>query len=283
MSEPAMYSEREPSLATAWARSFLEMSRSPGRELSPFLVSIAADANGQPVEDLDMRHALDACLEESVQQPVDTVAKTIFPQAMWRRAAGDRQKLYKSYLESLTDFVSMAPTLNNHGLYFARLIGYGTNPKNGEPEAHLKGLLEQGGNQIEFIINACKPKAMRMALQASVYDPVRDQTDARQGFPCLQHIAFVPDFTRQTLSLNAFYAMQLLFVKAYGNWLGLMRLGAFVANQTNLRFERLNCFTGIQKLSSDKRPQPGELLERLTDLAGNCIGEKKLRAVEVEG
>ena len=139
----------------------------------------------------------------------------------------------------------------------------------------MKGLLQQGGNQIEFIINACKPKAMRMALQASVYDPVRDQTDARQGFPCLQHIAFVPDFTRQTLSLNAFYAMQLLFVKAYGNWLGLMQLGAFVASQTNLRFERLNCFTGIQKLSSDKRPHPGELLERLTDLAGNCIGEKK--------
>jgi hypothetical protein len=78
MTEPAMYSEREPSLATAWARSFLEMSRSPGRELSPFLVSIGAGVDGQPVEDLDLRHALDACLEESGQHPVDTVAKTIW-------------------------------------------------------------------------------------------------------------------------------------------------------------------------------------------------------------
>ena len=58
------------------------------------------------------------------------------------------------------------------------------------------------------------------------------------------------------MSLNAFYAMQLLFVKAYGNWLGLMRLGAFVASQTDLRFERLNCFAGIQKLTANTRPQP---------------------------
>ncbi|MGA2701878.1 MAG: thymidylate synthase [Isosphaeraceae bacterium] len=283
MSEPAMYSEREPNLATAWARAFLAISRSTGRELSPFLISIAADPKGQPAEDVDLRHALDACLEEADQQPVETVAKTIFPQAMWRRAGGERQKLYKSYLEFLPDFVAMAPPQNSNGLYFARLIGYGTDPKNGEPEAHLKGRLERGGNQIEFIINACKPGAMRMALQASIYDPVRDQIEARQHFPCLQHIAFVPDFNRKTLSLNAFYAMQLFFVKAYGNWLGLMRLGAFVASQTNLRFERLNCFAGIQKVSSDTRPKPGEQLERLTDLARNCVGETNLRAVEVEG
>ena len=104
--------------------------------------------------------------------------------------------------------------------------------------------------------------------------PLRDQTEARQGFPCLQHIAFVPDFNRQTLSLNAFYAMQLLFVKAYGNWLGLMRLGGFVASQTELRFVRLNCFTGHpEDVLGSTRPKPGEPLERLTDLARTCIGE----------
>src|SRR5262249_57408058 len=141
-------------------------------------------------------------------------------------------------------------------LYFARLIGYGTDHKSGEELDYLKDKLKQGGNQLEFIINACKPKAQRMALQASIYDPARDQTEARRHFPCLQHVTFVPDFARGTLTLNAFYALQLLFVKAYGNWLGLCRLGAFVASQTapRLRFERLNCYAGIQKMTTESRP-----------------------------
>jgi len=283
MSDSEMYSKSEPSLAAAWSRAFLTISRSAGRELSPFLVSIAADPDGQPAENEDLRHALDACLEQAGQQPVETVAKTIFPQAMWRRAKGDRHKLYKNYLEFLPDFVSMAPQQNSQGLYFARLIGYATDPKTGTQEAHLSGRLKEGGNQLEFIINACKPHAMRMALQASIYDPVRDQTEARQHFPCLQHVAFVPDFTGKTLSLNAFYAMQLLFVKAYGNWLGLMRLGAFVASQTNLRFERLNCFAGIQKMTANTRPRSGEQHDRLTDLARACIGETQKSPEGTEG
>jgi hypothetical protein len=176
---------------------------------------------------------------------------------------------------SLPDFVSMAPHQNGRGLYFARMIGYSVNPKTGAKEKYLGDHLDYEPNQLEFIINACKPGAQRMALQASIYDPVRDQTEARQHFPCLQHVTFVPDFARGTLAVNAFYALQLLYVKAYGNWLGLMRLGAFVASQTapKLRFERLNCFAGIEKMASDSRPRPGPLLDRLTEAARLCVGE----------
>ncbi len=281
MSEPVMYASSETSLSAAWSRAFLTMSPRPSRELSPFVVSIEADANGHPVEDGDLRHALDACLEADRQQSVETVAKTIFPQGMWRRAKGDRLKLYKDYIENLPDFVSMEPDLNAQGLYFARLIGYGTNHKDGTPLEHLKGRLKEDGNQLEFIIKTCVKGAMRMALQASIYDPVRDQIEARQHFPCLQQVAFVPDFDRNTLSLNAFYAMQLLYVKAYGNWLGLMRLGSFVASQVGLRFDKLNCVAGIQKLNGS-RPGGGDLLDRLTDLARASIDESKGKPMTVE-
>jgi hypothetical protein len=283
MSEPKMYTGSETSLSVAWARAFLAMSRRPYREHSPFVVSIAADRDGQPVEDMDLRQALDACLEADGQQSVETVAKTIFPEGLWRRAKGERAKLYNEYMEYLPDFVSMDGQ-NARGLYFARLIGYGTNHKDGTPLEHLKDRLKDGGNQLEFIINACDKTASvwRMALQASIYDPVRDQIDARQSFPCLQHLAFVPDFDRKTLSLNAFYAMQSLYVKAYGNWLGLMRLGSFVASQTGLRFERLNCFTGIQKMNGKSRPRGGDMLDRLTDLARASIGEANGKPATME-
>lgn len=271
MTEPEMYSEREPTLAAAWSRAFLGMARPPQRDLSPFLVSIAAGPDGQPIENEGLRSAIDACLEEIGELPIEKVAKTIFPQAIWTRVKGNRHALYDYYREYLPDYVSMAPTKNNLGTYFARLIGFGLDPKTGSQEDHLPSdKLQCGGNQLEYIITACKPKAQRMALQVAIYDPVRDQTEARRHFPCLQQITFIPDFQRKTLTLNAFYALQLLFVKAYGNWLGLMRLGSFIASQTDLRFERLNMHAGVQKMTSETRPRSGPLLEHLTELAKSC-------------
>lgn len=280
MSEQQMYTQEETSLAIAWARAFLTMSKPPERELAPFLVSIAAGPDGSPVEDEDLCQALDACLEESGHQTVNKVAKSIFPHPLWRRARGDRHKLYADYLQNLPDYVAMESTKNRHGLYFARLIGYAIDHKTGEQVDHLgNSHLQHGGNQIEYIISALKPKAQRMALQASIYDPVRDQTEARRSFPCLQHVSFVPDPVRKTLALNAFYALQLLFVKGYGNWLGLCRLGEFVASQTGLRFERLNCYAGIQKMTAGSRPQSGVMLDRLTDLCKSCVRQPSVQVI----
>ena len=94
------------------------------------------------------------------------------------------------------------------------------------------------GNQLEFIIRKWQDGLrLRSMFQASVFDPVRDHTGAaRQPFPCLQHISLGPDAKSRTLGLNAFYTMQQLFVKAYGNRLGLARLGLFLAHEMGLQF-----------------------------------------------
>ena len=236
MSESDFYSQCEPNLSKAWARTFLKFIERQDRRFAPFVVSIAAGPDGNPIEDEDLRNALDACLEEAGQQSVEVVAKTIFPAAIWKRVQGDRHKLYAYYREYLPDYVAMAPNKNCHGLYFARLIGFGLDPSTGEQEKHLPvSRLPSGGNQLEFIIEACKPGAQTMALQAVVFDPVRDQVKERRGvFRVSSMYTFIRDNDRKTLSLNAFYALQSFFIKAYGNWLGLGRLGAFVASQTGL-------------------------------------------------
>lgn len=48
--------------------------------------------------------------------------------------------------------------------------------------------------------------------------------------------------------MNAFYATQQIVHKGYGNYLGLARLGAFMALQMKRRLERLNVFVGIAKM-----------------------------------
>src|SRR5262245_2595988 len=140
------YTSVETTLSTAWARAFLTLLTCPRRELAPFMVSITAPAGAQVLQEDDLRRALDACLEDAGHQPVEKVAKSIFPQALWSRANGDRHKLYNDYLTYLPDYIAMEPTKNCYGLYFARLIAFGMNPKTGSMERHIPTeFLNRGG------------------------------------------------------------------------------------------------------------------------------------------
>ena len=82
-----------------------------------------------------------------------------------------------------------------------------------------------------------------LVLQAATFDPGRDHVASAQlGFPCLQQVSFEP--TAAGLVVNAFYATQQIFDKAYGNYLGLAQLGAFMAHEMGMP-SRLNVMVGV--------------------------------------
>ncbi len=260
---PIEHHIEDPNLSVAWSRAFLELISRRGEAIVPLTLSITGFTDGVPVEDDGVRKALDTCLIANGHQGVGTVANTIFPQSLWRQAKGDRKRLFEEYLVNLPSYVAMDPHKNRNGLYFARMIASGVDPKTGKrlPEIPIGKLPEQG-NQLEFLIQRCKRSTRRSMFQVGIFDPARDHIGgAQQGFPCLQHVSFVPDYDRGTLAVNAFYATQQLFVKAYGNYLGLARLGAFFAEQTGLTPVRVTCFAGVEKL--DQRPACGPALGAL--------------------
>lgn len=235
----------DANLARAWGRVLVHVIDNPGTAISPLVLSVTGFSigktpEGETPEDPNIRAALDAALASLGMQSVHTVANTIFPQSLWRLAGYDRQGLYAEYLANRPRYRALAPTKNGRGLYFERLIAYG---QEGAPDGQLV-------NQLEFILtqyNARKGVRASM-LQASTFDPAQDHTPAAQlGFPCLQHVSFVP-VGDGTLAVNAFYATQQLFDKAYGNYLGLCRLGHFMAHEMGLSLGRLNCFVGVEKL-----------------------------------
>jgi hypothetical protein len=268
---PLVHYISESNLSVAWARAFLPLAARSDAEIVPLLVSVTGFTGGLPAEDDAVRTALDACLAANGEQSVHTVANTIFPQSVWRRAKGNRQTLYDEYLENLPSYVALCPTKNRSGLYFSRLIAYGIDPETGErDEAVPIGKMPGFGNQLEFMLQRHKTVRRKSLFQAAVFDPARDHTGSgQQGFPCMQHLTFVPDFKSKTLEVNAFYATQQLFVKAYGNYLGLSRLGAFMAGQMGLTLTRLNCFIGVEKM--DQRPAAGASLDALVAAAESAV------------
>jgi hypothetical protein len=279
MSNQRFYARQEPGIELAWARTFLEAVTHPGCELAPFMMCISA-ASGLVMPDT-LSHplvtALNACLADEGHQDVEKVAFPLFPERLWKVSGGNRQEFYAEFLRNQRSYASWEPRKNQGGMYFGRLIGFGVHHKTGKDLGFTPSkTLAKEGNQLEHVIKQCRrsvelgKSVARMQLQATTFDPYRDLTTSGQPcFPCLQHIAFDPDVKAHSLALTAFYATQQLFVKAFGNWLGLCRLGSFVAEQSGLKLTRFTGCAGVQKM--DVSPKGGELKTNLIRVARTVV------------
>jgi thymidylate synthase len=236
----------ETNLSKAWARTVKRIVDSPGYEITPFVLTLTGFE-----ESKEIRQNLDVCLKQDKMGSVRTVSETIFPESLYRLCDKNRFHLYEEYKRNLPRIKAIDPRSNGRGTYFERLIAY-----QGKKETI---------NQLEIIISSIKNRDVkrRSKLQASIFDPGEDHTKRPfQGFPCLQHITFSLS-SHGGLILNSFYAIQYLYRRAYGNWLGLINLGKFVSNELELELERFNCFIGIEQLDHIKKPQARKFLAEI--------------------
>ena len=219
----------ETGISRAWGKAFLKASETTGGKLIPLTVVININSD-EP--DLRLTPYLNASLTEHQEAEVETVANTIFPFSLWNpnQSASNLFERYERIMPRLHN-----PKLyrqNQHGLYFERLIDY------------------HGVNQLDHVISTYqRQNRRRSALQAAIFDPEKDHTHQRQrGFPCMQQVAFVP-LDQGELAITGFYATQCLFEKAYGNYLGLYRLGCFMGKYMGLRCTRVCCIASTAKYS----------------------------------
>ncbi|WP_198118804.1 thymidylate synthase [Massilia rhizosphaerae] len=247
----------ESNLSRAWAKAALYALDHSGSEISPLIISVTGfDDNGDAQEDSVVRGELDKLLFSKNYRSVADVAFTIFPQRLWKISQGDREKLFEYYHSAFPRYQAMNRKGNNRGLYFERLTKYGRGPCE--------------GNQLEWILSQYNGRGgvRRSMFQASVFDPERDHiATAQLQFPCLQHVSFEP--TPEGLVINAFYATQQLFVKAYGNYLGLAQLGAFMAHEMKLKLIRMNVVVGVAKF--ERISKNASELSPLVNACRNCV------------
>ena len=232
----------ENNLSVAWAKVFFQVFQEG--EVSPVVVVVKDIGEEGPEETYQIRGALDQILaEDGKGLSCNTVANTIFP-SIWNPNS-DRQELYERYRLILPRL--RKDRRNKYGLYFQRLISYGAN-----------GGLGSGVNQLEHIIRTWhKGNHRRTALQAGLFDPLRDHTDQPlRGFPCLQQVSFAR-CGDDGMPMTGYYATQYLVERAYGNYLGLCRLGRFMAHEMGLRFDRMICVATPVMLYRSKKSVKG--------------------------
>ena len=101
-------------------------------------------------------------------------------------------------------------------------------------------------NQLEHVLEIWRRGVRRpSALQVGFFDPANDHRATHQlGFPCLHQLAVI-DEKNDKISLNAFYGSQLIAEKALGNYLGILRLGEFLASEMECRLRRVTCVSSV--------------------------------------
>ena len=236
MKGPTLIKERN--LSVAWGKAFLQVYEA--KEVAPLVLVVDSLDGGDPDEDFAIRDALEGELERRGDRSCHTVANTIFPITMWNSNVG-REQLFQRYLR-VYPRLRRLDRANKYGLYFQRMIAFGCDNEGAG-----------GHNQLDFILNTWqRGNRRRTALQASLLDPRKDHRHQRQrGFPCLQQVSFAPTGTGG-LAVTGFYATQYIVERAYGNYLGLWRLGQFMAHEMGLRLEQLTCIATPAKRDGSK-------------------------------
>lgn len=226
---------REQSLTEAW-RNAVRLATTNAGEVAGLTVGVEKIKDGKPLENLDFRARLNQLLDQHGKGSVETVSRTIFPIGLWC-PGGARQELYERFFKILPK-LRHCSFKNRKGHYFERLINFP-----GRKDT-------PGFNQLEQIITAYLEGTHRTtALQACLMNPLTDLTDSPYlGFPCLQQVAFIPSSSNQSLTVLGFYPMHYLFERAYGNYLGLINLGHFMATEMGLRLARMICVAGVARL-----------------------------------
>jgi thymidylate synthase len=239
-------------ISSVWAKMFNIVMTNPGKELSPVLIVLHDVNPGDSEKEDNVSEKLNEIYIKRGLNKINTVANTIFPLSLYRLARFNRENFFSNYL-ALVPRMKALDNRNKNGLYFERLVDF-------DGSGNI--------NQLEFIIKEFTGRTgvRRSLLQASIFDPRRDHTrQAQVSFPCLQHVSFT--YQGSKFYVNGFYATQQLFDKAYGNLLGLVRLGNFMSREMNLSLGGVNCYVGIEKLERITKSDPDltSLLEITTE------------------
>jgi thymidylate synthase len=213
-------------------------------------------------EDPGTRRAVDLLMDDQRYQGVETIANTIFPEAMAQSS--------RDYSHLAERYAAIYPELrkrwhrNKAGTYFGRITAY--------PTAH--GTVDQLAAVIDHLKiedTTPNPKTARFETTfaipghdgladdvggledvngkaVAIFEPGHDRNNA-MAFPCLSHCSFQLGRDRRVHAL-AHYRSQYLLQRGYGNYLGLGRLLDYVATAAGLETGELTVVAGYVQLEA---------------------------------
>ena len=181
---------------------------------------------------------------------IDTTRNTIFPMAFTGRTDGpeDLAAYYRDRYASIRQFKG-----NRLGTYFGRIVAH-PGPA-GEPIDQLTKTVEKLRSTI------AQNQNMSSRYEIAIYAPTKDAGQLR-SFPCLAHVSL--HYHAGRLHMQAVYRNESLVPRAYGNYLGLGQLLAYIADHTGAEVGELLMTLGHVEMGVNITPVR-EMLKGLAD------------------
>jgi thymidylate synthase len=241
---------KQPDCVSAW-REATRIVEAEGHEASNVIIDIADPTARASLEDPAVR-LVDAFLLSKDKKAIETVANTIFPAGLYRRYGAPA--FFDRFLKSVLPKVRRSGRWS--GYYFERMIQL---PVEGGPPL----------NQLENIIARIRDPHVtaRNKFELSIFDPARDVDRSPYGGQCLSFGSFklrgTPGGDR--LDLTVLYRNHFYIEKLLGNLIGLGRLMAFIAEQSEVCVGSLTVISTHAKVdlpNGTKRAEIAALLEQ---------------------
>lgn len=233
----------QPDCATAWREAMRAVDAQPGHEAYNVIIDVADPTAGSTIAHPGVA-AVDAFLA-SRAKPIETVANTIFPAALYQRHGAP------DFFDVFTHRVLAKVRRGERwsGYYFERMIDY-------------PGASGNSPNQLWNIVTRMNDENVTALnkYELSLFDPVRDVDNSPYGGQCLSFLSFkiVPSAPRQ-LILTAQYRNHYYVEKLLGNLIGLGRLMSFVAREAGLEVGSLTIVSTHATIDQPARGTRGEI------------------------
>ena len=228
---------QQPDCARAWREAVRAVNAQHGHSAYNVIIDVSNPTANTTRQDLRIA-VVDDFLSD-YGKSVETVANTIFPTGLYYRYGAP------AFFEVFRDKVLQKVRRSERwsGYYFERMIQYPAPA--GEPP-----------NQLWDIVNRIRDDHVRALnkFELSLFDPKRDVDGSPYGGQCLSFLSFklLPGAPK-TLALTAMYRNHFYIEKLLGNLIGLGRLMAFVARESDLKVGNLTVVSTHAEIDQPKR------------------------------
>jgi len=249
-----------PDCVSAWRAALAAVDGKPAHEYHNVIIDVADPTARSRLSD-PVVAVVDAYLRGENEKGIETVANTIFPQALYNLHGAPL--FFKRFEDNVLPRVSLKECWS--GYYFERMIHF---PKPG------------GGfeNQLQRIIDRINDPAVRALnkFELSIFDPTRDVDRSPYGGQCLSFasLKLIGPAAQRRIAMTAFYRNHFYVRKLLGNLIGLGRLMAFLAKETGLGVGPLTIVSTHAEIDlPSTRADLKTLIARVDELEGKPLVE----------
>lgn len=207
----------QPDCVSAWREAVRLVDGAAGHQAHNVIIDVADPSARATLSDPVVAE-VDGFLAAHDKKPIETVANTIFPAALYHRHGAPL--FFDRFRDNVLPKVRLKDAWS--GYYFERMMQL---PQlNGPPINQLWGIVERLRNPKVSSLNK---------FELLIFDPARDVNNSAFGGQCLSFasLKLIGKGDQRRIGMTAFYRNHFYIEKLLGNLIGLGRLLAFVAKE----------------------------------------------------